>query len=179
LPVSTQTRSIRVSEMTLATSLILFKLILTGGLGLWLAVVVLNNTTAFRNGVFSVGSMMAMQLFDQEPAIKTPLLSRRVTAAEWHRFIYGFVLLVEVFVAILLCHAALGFAGVIVGMVDGADALLRANLALSGLLAMTFIMLLGGAWFVYYIRQEGAQITHFVLIGVAIMALLAVNLPVS
>lgn len=162
--------------MTFATSLILFKLILTGGLGLWLAVVVLNNTTAFRNGVFSVGSMMAMQLFDQEPAIRTPLLSRRVTANGWHKLVYGFVLIVEALVAILLCYAALGFGGALLGMVDAADAALRSNLAFSGLLAMSFILLLGGAWFVYYIRQEGTQITHLVLIGVAITGFLAGNL---
>lgn len=163
--------------MTFETSLILFKLVLTGGLGLWLAVVVLNNTAAFRNGVFSVGSMMAMQLFDQEPAIKTPLLSRRVTAAGWHRLIYAFVLVVEVSVAVLFCYAALSYAGVILGRVEGIEATLRANLALAGLLALSFIMLLGGAWFVYYIRQEGTQITHLVLIGTAIAGFVAVNLP--
>lgn len=162
--------------MTFETSIILFKLILMGGLGLWLAVVVLNNSIAFRNGVYSVGSMMAMQLFDQEPAIKTPLLSRRVTAVGWHRLIYGFVLLVEIVVMVLLLYAALGYAGAGLGSIDLGEATLRANLALSGLLALSFIMLLGGAWFAYYIRQEGAQITHLVLIVAAIGGFIAANL---
>ncbi|WP_083222603.1 hypothetical protein [Ensifer sp. LC163] len=62
--------------MTQLTSLLLIKGVLLSGLALWLAVIVLNNAVAFRNGVFSIGLLMGMQLFDQEPAIRTPLLSR-------------------------------------------------------------------------------------------------------
>jgi hypothetical protein len=36
-------------------------------------------------------------------------------------------------------------------------------------------MLAGGAWFVYYIRQEAAQITHLIMIGVGIAAVQMVN----
>lgn len=82
--------------MAQLTSLILLKTVLLSGLALWLAVIVLNNVTAFRNGVFSIGTLMGMQLFNQEPAIVSPLLSRRVKSAAWHRLIYGVLLIVEV-----------------------------------------------------------------------------------
>lgn len=164
--------------MTALTSLFLFKLVFICGLALWLAVVSINNLTAFRGGVASVGALMGMQMFDQAPAIDTPLLKRRVVSPGWHRLVYGFVVAIELAVVILLGYAALGFVGAMFGTLDVADAILRANLALIGFVAMGFVMLLGGAWFAYYIRQEGMQITHLVLIGVGMIGALVINAPV-
>jgi predicted small integral membrane protein len=161
--------------MTPATSLILFKLVLVTGLAAWLTLVAWNNIRAFAGGVAAVGGMMSMQLFDQAPAVPSPLLARRVHGAGWHRLVYSLVLAIEWGVAALLWYAAFGFGGAILGASDIAGAIVRANLALSAFIAMTFVMTLGGAWFAYYIRQESLQITHFVLIAVAIVATLAVN----
>jgi len=162
--------------VTQLISLVLLKTVLLSGLMLWLAVVVLNNVLAFRNGVFSIGSLMGMQLFNQEPAIVSPLLSRRVKSASWHRLIYSFIVLVEAVVALLLATAAVAHFGVLMGGADVASAIVWANLALCGFIAMSLIMLLGGAWFAYYIRQEGTQITHLVLIGVGIAGAVLMNL---
>lgn len=164
--------------MTLLTSLLLLKLVLIVGLAVWVTVVSINNITAFRGGVASVGAMMSMQMFDQAPAIDSPLLKRRVTSPAWHRLIYGFVVVVEGLVVVLLCYAAIGLASAVLGYLDVTDAVLRANLALSAFLAMGFIMLLGGAWFAYYIRQEGMQITHLSLIGIGIVSALIMNASV-
>jgi len=164
--------------MTAFDSLILFKLILLTGFAGWMTVVFFNNVIAFAAGVFSVGMMMRMQLFDQEPAIKSPLLSRRVHGTGWHRLIYSFVVLVEGIAAVLFWYAALGFAMYLSGSpIDVASLGVRANLAFSALAALSFIMLIGGAWFVYYIRQEGTQITHFALIAVTIAGTVVMNLP--
>ncbi|MCL8040922.1 DUF2165 domain-containing protein, partial [Pseudomonas aeruginosa] len=38
------------------------------------------------------------------------------------------------------------------------------NLALSAALGFLFGMLLGGLWFGYWIRQEGLQLTHLLLV---------------
>ncbi len=164
--------------MTLLASLLLFKLVFVVGLALWVAVISINNVTAFRGGVASVGAMMSMQMFDQTPAIDSPLLKRRVTSPAWHRLICGFVVVVEWLVAILLCYAAIGIASAVLGYLDVTDAMLRANLALAAFLAMGFIMLLGGAWFACYIRQEGMQITHLSLIGIGIVGALIMNASV-
>jgi hypothetical protein len=161
--------------MTPASSLILFKLVLTTGLAAWLTLVAFNNVRAFAGGVAAVGGMMSMQLFDQEPAILSPLLARRVHGGGWHRLVYGIVLAIEWGVAALLWYAAFGFGGAMLGAPDIANAIVRANLALSAFTIMAFVLTLGGVWFAYYIRQEGLQITHFVLISVAIAATLAVN----
>jgi predicted small integral membrane protein len=165
--------------VTLVQSLILFKLLLVAGLALWLTVIVLNNVIAFGNGVAALGILMGMQLFDQAPAIDTPLRARSVTARVWHRIVFGFVVLLEVVVALLLWYAAIGFAGALLGGSDPVAAITRGNLALAAFAALAFVMMLGGSWFAYYIRQETVQITHFVLIVVAISGAILMNLPVG
>jgi Predicted small integral membrane protein (DUF2165) len=163
--------------VTLVQSLILFKLLLTAGLALWLTVIVINNTIAFANGVAALGVLMGMQLLDQAPAIETPLRARSVTAKVWHRLVFGFVVLIEVVVGLLLWYAAIGFAGALFGGSDIAAAIIRGNLALAAFAALAFILMLGGSWFAYYIRQEGVQITHFLLVVVAICGIILMNLP--
>lgn len=166
-----------ISKMTQLTSLLLIKAVLLSGLALWLAIIVLNNAVAFRNGVFSIGLLMGMQLFDQEPAIRTPLLSRRVKNALWHRAVFSFVLVIEVAVMLLLAWAAVMSIGTLFGVSGGGAAIVWANLALAAFIALGLIMLLGGAWFAYYIRHETMQITHFILIGLGVAGTLLVNMP--
>lgn len=163
--------------MAQLTSLLLIKALLLSGLALWLAIVVINNVVAFRNGVFSIGLLMRMQLFDQEPAIRTPLLSRRVNNAQWHRAVFSFVLVLEVATMLLLAAAALMFFGTLLGISVGPAAVIWANLAFAAFIALGLVMLVGGAWFAYYIRQDTLQITHFVLIGLGVAGTLLVNMP--
>jgi predicted small integral membrane protein len=163
--------------VTPITTLVLLKAVLLSGLSLWLAIVVLNNVTAFRNGVFSIGSLMGMKLFNQEPAIVSPLLSRSVESASWHRLIFSVIVLVEVAVALLLATASVAYFGTLQSSSDVAHAVVWANLALCGFVAMSLIMLLGGAWFAYYIRQEATQVTHLVLIAIGIAGAVLMNLP--
>ncbi len=163
--------------MSQLTSLLLIKAVLLSGLALWLAIVVLNNVVAFRNGVFSIGLLMRMQLFDQEPAIHTPLLSRRVNGALWHRAVFSFVLLLEMATMLLLAAAAFMFFGALLGISAGPTAVIWANLAFAAFIALSLVMLLGGAWFAYYIRQDTLQITHFILIGLGVAGTLLVNMP--
>lgn len=158
--------------MSLAASLLSFKLILLAGLASWISVVALNNLIAFRNGVFALGQIMRMAPLDQAPAIQTPLQSRKVGNVAWHRAVLSIVLAAEVVSALLLWSAAAALAGA--GIV--ADPIALANLALTAFMATCFLMLLGGSWFAYYIRQDNVQLLHFVLIGVSVLGLLAVNL---
>ena len=149
------------------------------GLAVWLSIIVINNIQNFTGGAFSVGQMMSMRLFEEPPVIETPLLSRKVTSQSWHRLVLGLVIGLEILVAAALWRAAymmLVTASGSTGAIAGADA---ANLALAGFLGLIFIMSWGGAWFAYYIKQETAQVTHFLLLGVGLAAIVVVNLPQS
>lgn len=66
--------------------------------------------------------------------------------------------------------------GVLLGSSDTGSAGIWANIALCGFISMSLIMLLGGAWFAYYIRQEGTQITHLVLICIGTAGAVLMNL---
>ncbi|MGY4395556.1 putative small integral membrane protein [Sphingomonas sp. UYAg733] len=163
--------------MTFVATLLPFKLILVLGFSTWLAVIVLNNVLAFRNGVFAVGTMMSMAPFDEEPAIQTPLLARRVVASRWHRLVYGSVVALEAAVLALMMYAAFGLGSTIADQLAYEDALIRGNLAFAALLVLDFVFLIGGAWFVYYIRQDSVQIAHFALLGATLAGALVLNLP--
>lgn len=156
--------------MSLALSLIVFKCVLLAGLAGWLSLVAFNNLVAFGNGVFALGQIMRMAPLQQAPAIQTPLLARRVESVRWHRAVLALVLAAEILSAALLWFAAAGFAGA------AAEPAAWANLALAAFMATCFLMLVGGSWFAYYIRQDNVQLLHFVLIGVAAAAMVAVNL---
>jgi hypothetical protein len=158
-----------------AMTILLLKAAVLSGLGLWLAIALLNNIVAFKNGVFAIGMLMGMKLFELEPAIRTPLLGRRVTSTGWHRLIYSTVLVAETVTVALLGIAAAALLGSALDIVLPATAVGYANIALLAFVALGALMLVGGAWFVYYIRQEGAQITHLVMIGVGIAAVQMVN----
>jgi predicted small integral membrane protein len=157
--------------------LLLCKIVLIAGLAIWLSIVVLNNTRNFKGGVASIGGLMSMRLFDEPPVIPTPLLSRRVTSPTWHKAVFAFVLVIEIVVALALWVATFCLIGAINGSVSATEAARTATCALAGFLMLVFVMMWGGAWFAYYVKQEGAQLTHFVLLCVALAGIVVVNLP--
>jgi hypothetical protein len=107
--------------------------------------------------------------------VEIRLLARRVSSSRWHTVVYAFVLGVEILVAVLLWRAVIAFFAASSSGVEMDRAVASANVALSGFLVLVFVMLFGRAWFVYYIKQEGAQITHFALLCVGLLATLLVN----
>jgi predicted small integral membrane protein len=157
--------------------LLLSKLVAIGGLAMWLSIIVVNNARNFTGGAAAIGLMMSMRPFEDPPVIDTPLLSRRVTSPSWHRAVLAFVLVLEIVVALALWAASFMLFRAISGSVGVPEATNAANFALAGFLALVFCMMWGGAWFVYYVRQEGAQITHFTLLCVGLAAIVVANLP--
>jgi len=141
------------------------------GLAGWLGVALFNNVVAFRNGRAALGGLMSMALFDQEPAIRTPLTARRVTSQSWHGAVYSLVLVVEAVVVLLLVVAGA------VQLTGAANATSVANIAVASFIALAALMIVGGAWFAYYIRQETAQLAHLVMLGIGAAGAVLVNLP--
>ncbi|MCE5983641.1 MULTISPECIES: DUF2165 family protein [Pseudomonas] len=157
--------------MDLHTSLWLFQAVQAIGLSLWLGIAVLNNLQAFRASLGAVGATMAMAPLRQAPAIDIPLLSRALHATAAHRIALLVVLVLQVVAAVA---ALIGTYVLLIGTgLEPARPWL--NLALSAFLGFSFAMLLGGLWFGYWIRQEGLQLTHLVLVLWALLAFVVFN----
>ncbi|CAI8888855.1 MULTISPECIES: DUF2165 family protein [Pseudomonas] len=157
--------------MDLHTSLWLFQAVQAIGLSLWLCIAVLNNLQAFRASLGAVGATMAMAPLRQAPTIDFPLLSRALHSTAAHRIALVVVLVLQVAAA---ATALIGSYALLIGAgLEAARPWL--NLALSAFLGFTFAMLLGGLWFGYWIRQEGLQLTHLVLVLWALLAFVVFN----
>ncbi|CAM3970934.1 DUF2165 family protein [Pseudomonas wadenswilerensis] len=157
--------------MDLHTSLWLFQAVQAIGLSLWLGIAVLNNLQAFRASLGAVGATMAMAPLRQAPAIDIPLLSRALHSTAAHRIALLVVLVLQVVAAVA---ALIGTYVLLIGTgLESARPWL--NLALSAFLGFSFAMLLGGLWFGYWIRQEGLQLTHLVLVLWALLAFVVFN----
>jgi predicted small integral membrane protein len=161
--------------MDVHTSLWLFQATLALGLSAWLCIAVLNNLQAFRASVGAVGATMAMAPLRQAPAIDIPLLGRALHSPAWHRIAVLLVLLLQIIAA----GAALTGSYLLLVESDLMQARPWLNLALSAFLGFTFSMLLGGLWFGYWIRQEGLQLTHLVLVLWALLAFVVFNVQWS
>lgn len=153
-------------------SLMIFQAICFLGFSLWLSIALINNLHAFSSSVAAVGATMAMAPLRQPPAIDFPLLARALSSPTLHRLVLVVIVLLQAMAALAAwagCYELL-----LGGDPDAARAWL--NLALSAALAFLFGMLLGGLWFGYWIRQEGLQLTHLVLVIWVLLNFLVLNL---
>ncbi|WP_454914303.1 DUF2165 family protein [Variovorax gossypii] len=142
------------------TSIWLFQSLHALGITLWLSIAAINNWRGFTGSAGAVGGTMSMAPLLAEPAVDTPLLSRRVCSPMLQRVALAVVL------ALQLVGAAAFWIGsgtlLIGGGIDAARPWLNAGLgAFAGFL---FAMHLGGLWFAYWIRQESLQHTHLALL---------------
>lgn len=146
--------------MDTQTSLMIFLSTCFIGFSLWLSLALINNLQAFASSTGAIGATMRMAPLLQQPAIDTPLLARAMTSAAMHRLALSIIMALQVAAMLTAwagCYELLFGAGL-----EGARSWL--NLALSAALGSLFAMLLGGMWFGYWIRQEGLQLTHLLLV---------------
>lgn len=146
--------------MNLPTSIWLFQSLHALGMTLWLSIAVINNWRGFAGSAGAVGGTMSMAPLLTEPAVDTPLLTRRMRSPALHRAALLVVL------ALQLAGAAafwIGSGTLLFG--GGIDAALPwLNAGLSAFAGLLFAMHLGGLWFAYCIRQESLQHTHLALL---------------
>ncbi|RQO52389.1 hypothetical protein DBV14_16130 [Variovorax sp. KBW07] len=146
--------------MNLPASVWLFQSLHALGMTLWLSIAVLNNLRGFAGSAGAVGGTMSMAPLLAEPAIDTPLLSRRLRSPVLHRAALLLVL------ALQTAGALAFWIGSYALFISGGMAAARPwfNLGLSAFAAFLFAMHLGGLWFGYWIRQESLQHTHLALL---------------
>lgn len=153
-------------------SLMMFQATCCLGFSLWLSIALINNLHAFNSSVAAVGATMAMTPLRQPPSIDFPLLARALFSPALHRLALIVVVLLQ---ALAVLAAWTGCYTLLLGSgLESARPWL--NLALCAALAFLFAMLLGGLWFGYWIRQEGLQLTHLVLVVWVLLNFLVLNL---
>jgi len=130
------------------------------GMALWASLAALNNLQDFRGAVAAVGRTLSMAPLDADPAVPTLLRSRAIRSAALHRLALCVVLALQI-----LAAAAL-WTGCALWLLQGAQhsALPWLNLGLAALSVVVMAMVLGGMATAYWIRQEGLQLTHCVLL---------------
>ncbi|CAM2827203.1 Predicted small integral membrane protein [Pseudomonas gessardii] len=158
--------------MDLPTSLLIFQTVLILGFGLWLSLALINNLHAFAGSAGAVGATMSMAPLREHPPIGTPLLVRAVQSATLHRLALALIILLQAGAVLTVwigCYALLWGTGL-----EAARPWL--NLALSAALGFVMLMLLAGLWFGYWIRQEGLQLTHLLLVVWMLLGFVVLNL---
>ncbi|QNK68652.1 DUF2165 family protein [Variovorax sp. PAMC26660] len=146
--------------MNLPASVWLFQSLHALGMALWLSIAVINNWRGFAGSARAVGGTMSMAPLLAEPAVDTPLWSRRVRSPALHRAALMVVLALQAVGAVAFWA---GSYALFIG--DGLPAARPwLNLGLSAFAAFLFAMHLGGLWFGYWIRQESLQHTHLALL---------------
>lgn len=148
----------------------IFKAILVLGFALWTAIAALNNIIDFRGAAAAIGSTMAMAPLNDPPAIPSPLTRRALISPRVTMAALVVILIVQAAAAI-----ALGIGGVILlasglGAGSAAAGVTAALAGFSLLAGLRLMMMIGGLWFGYWIRQEGPQLTHIALLAVTIIA---------
>ena len=144
--------------------------VITAGFAAWLMLSAYNHLSDWRGTVAFVAAFMKMSSLDQEPAIPSPLKSRQVDSTTIHRLAVAVITLVQAGLGVLFAFSAWRFAH---GSEEPAKTL--AGYAFAGLAALWFGFLIAGTWFGCWIRQDGLQRTHLILLGLAMLGFVIVS----
>jgi disulfide bond formation protein DsbB len=143
---------------------------ITAGFAVWLLLSAYNHLSDWPGTVAFVAAFMKMSSLDQEPAIPSPLKSRKVNNTTIHRLAVAVITLAQSGLGVLFALAAWWF---VRGNEEAARTL--AAYAFAGLTVLWFGFLIAGAWFGCWIRQDGLQRTHLVLLGLAMLGFVMVS----
>jgi predicted small integral membrane protein len=159
-------------------SLALFKCVLLLGLGAWTATLLFNNAQKSKTVVDAFQRVMAMRELRDIPAFLEIAERRAVSDARVYRLGYWILVVLQAATAVALLVAGLQFGLFALGMAHAAaTAASEANIGLCLLLATWFYFLIGGAWFIYWIKMEGLQITHVSMLALTVASAVVVNMP--
>ena len=148
----------------------IFKAILVLGFALWTMVAALNNITGFRGAAAAISGTMGMVLLNDPPASVSPLTRRALTSPRLAAVSLILILVVQIAAALAL---GLGGALLLADALGASAPEWGVAAALTGFALLTslwFMMMIGGLWFGYWIRQEVLQLTHLTLLAVTMIA---------
>ena len=138
--------------------------LLVTALGGWIGLGALENIREPRLNADMVADVLAMGKMRREyPDAFALVGGNRVEDPNFHRLVFAAIVIGESLATLLLIVGALGLAGAAIGLCEAGAARL---FAVGGTLAFTMVwsgFLVGGQWFHYWLAEQDAQHTHFLL----------------
>ncbi|CDH32383.1 DUF2165 family protein [Xenorhabdus bovienii] len=158
------------------TGIALFKALHAFGIAGWATIGMINNVQSFTVTTGTVGRMMSMTLLKQEPPVNTPLLRRATTSRAMHSTALAVIVVLQALTAIAMW---IGGYLLLTTAASHPDTLLWLNVGITCFTTCAFVLLLGGLWYGYWIRQEGLQLTHIAIVIWSIAAFLLFHLSMT
>ena len=158
-----------------AFTLLVFKTVLTAGLAGWSLVAASNNVVGFRSASAAIRQTASMGPFQENPPIDSPLLRRAVQNKNFAPMALVLVLLLQMAAATLLLIGAAFLAAAIFTIQPPDAGVGAATLGLTALCAAWLVMLIGGLWFGYWIRQSDLQLTQVCLLTLTVCTALVLH----
>lgn len=145
---------------------------LLAGLALWTSLAAINNARAFAHGAAYIGFIMGMAGLRVEGVPDSPLMQRSIKHVGAHRFVLLLIIFAEFATAAALWIGAVLF----FVSTPPVDPFGMGYIAAFLFMGLGFTLLIGGSWFAYYAHMEQAQITHFLMITLAVLVLCLLRL---
>jgi multisubunit Na+/H+ antiporter MnhC subunit len=154
-----------------ATVALWVKAVVVWGMFLWMALNVINHLRDLKGTRHAIAVFMRMEPLDQPPPIPTPLKNRRIDSPLLHTLVLVVIVVIQLLCALLFGASALWF---VIG--DAVYAVRVGMWAFVWFVANWFLFLIGGAWFAYWLRQDGLQRTHLALLQIGFIGLLLMSI---
>ncbi|WP_087687742.1 DUF2165 family protein [Pandoraea sp. PE-S2R-1] len=149
---------------------VVFKCVVILGLALWSAIAALNNLVAFGASSGAIGRTLSMAPLREAPAIDIPIVRRAVDAKGLAVMALIVMIVLQGMAAICLAYGGMQLAVALASGGSDAAGMHWGMFGLTALAAAWLLMMIGGLWFGYWIRQEGLQLTHMMLLVLTIAA---------
>jgi predicted small integral membrane protein len=167
--------------MSPAETLLWIKTLVVGGYAIYLSLFVLNNVTDPVTNSGAIEPMMTMRALKEDPPVGRRVVWRAIDSPRIHRASYVLVILMQAATAILLWRAGVLMVDAIAGGYAAGDirsAMAAANLGMLVLLALAFAFVLGGLWFVSWVKMGSVEQAHTTLLFIALFGVVVINLGV-
>lgn len=155
--------------------LIQLSTLITGGLGLWMTLVTLNNITDFGTNKALIAKMLLMKDLIADP-VRGNGLEWRAMPAGWAVPLLIAVIIYELAICALMWRAFAQLVRHQRGHIDGATAIRACNQGLLAFCGLFLLFFCGGMWFAYWIYIGAAQQVHFTGLMLGMLLALLVNM---
>lgn len=149
--------------------------LITGGLGLWMTVITLNNITDFGTNRALIAKMLTMSDLVSDP-VRGNGLEWRAMPAGWAVPALIGVIAFELVICALMWRAFGQLIRHQRGHIDGAAAIRACNQGLLAFCGLFLLFFIGGMWFAYWIYLGAAQQVHFTGLMLGMLLALLVNM---